>query len=681
MANIAKLPNGRDLYATAKPLPGSAAPLSYGPHLFWYADITRDNAILATPSTVVLAVVNTLTGGAKVALKSRQLTPETVPYVNKFIAHTGRKVDLYWRTKEYRLVTIKGGKPRPITAPEPVLTDGSDAPSALDAAKAAVEPAVIKSVGIKPEPVAPRVTVTVETPEVEAEPEGVTIKAPRESHHGGDLDIPGLSIPPRVEVKNRGKGYVEVGDVVIEEAHWDTLDDAWEMAAAGQFSATLVVGPAGTAKTLLVQSFAAAKGIPFLKVDGGAIRTADDWAGAVRQDATTKTWTHRWSPFAQVLRAGQRAIVLIDEGNRTETPQALNSLLGLLDGTGTLLVPDANTQLTLPKGVLVVMTANIGPEFVGTLPIDGAVRQRFAHGIRLDYPTPEIEGAIVAKLTGVDKDTAGHLVKLAGLQRVNRNDPQLYPSGNVISTRTLVQIGERIVSRKRAPRAAVIATLDAQFDIGDKVALDVAIDMVFPAKAPKVEAATPDPTRPSWSVATTSCRALRTPSVCGYVTPGTGHPCGHDRPNPVHFSSPEREAHVTLRIFDDLFGDEGDDALDLDGVNDINSHNPYLKRAAREAFAPQAMDILDAVQTVVDVLTDPKGGRFRVALTDKVAASTQLQGRRRVVITSKPMLAGIGRSRAVQVMTGITAHEIGHILYTKPTAKAVAKAYEGTADL
>jgi MoxR-like ATPase len=160
--------------------------------------------------------------------------------------------------------------------------------------------------------------------------------------------------------------------------------------------------------------------------------------------------------------------------------------MGLLDETGTLLVPDANDVLTMPKGILVVATANIGPEFVGTLPLDGAVQQRFPYGVRMTNPSESVESKLLSRRTGIADEVAVALVRMANQQRQHRDDAQQYPSGAIISTRILLSIAKRIAKRHTEPRKAVIATLRAQFGPGDDAALSVVIDAFFPKVAPKV---------------------------------------------------------------------------------------------------------------------------------------------------------------------------------------------------
>ncbi len=140
----------------------------------------------------------------------------------------------------------------------------------------------------------------------------------------------------------------------------------------------------------------------------------------------------------------------------------------------------------MPKGILVIATANIGPEFVGTLPLDGAVRQRFPYGVRMTNPTEAVEATLLTKRTGIANEVAVALVRMANQQRQHRDDAQQYPSGAIISTRILLSIAKRIALRNADPREAVISTLQAQFDPGDDAALSVVIDAFFPKVAKPV---------------------------------------------------------------------------------------------------------------------------------------------------------------------------------------------------
>ena len=506
MANIAKLPNGRDL--AARPVHNG---LSYGPHCT--VGVIQDTATLYRASDSATLAIQPLTGRFTAQLKL--LDPTVLPYVNSFLKGTGYQVIKNWRTGEYRFKREGNG------APQGTPSQPTPQPEAAFSKPVLAGPLTTKPV--------------IEDDEAPIEHRGAVITISHESRSALSA-IPGVEFPPKVALKGAGRGMTNVGGIVVPTTDLHTLQDAWNLRQSGKPGAVLLTGPAGTAKTMLVRSFAASLGVPYLKVDAGSVRTADDWAGAFRQDPNTKTWAHQWSPFARVLRAGEPAIVHIDELTRTESPAALNAFMGLLDETGTMLVPDANAVLRMPKGILVVATANIGPEFVGTLPLDGAVRQRFPYGIRMAPPPEVAEAKLLVERTGVTNEVAVRLVRMAVEQRKHRDDAQRYPSGAVISTRVLLSIAERIGSCNADPRSAVVSTLHGQFDPGDDAAISLVIDSQFPKGwSPSADGGPSLDDTATEGAAIVTERHYFVPSSLGCAWQfSDGTPCARDASDKVH---------------------------------------------------------------------------------------------------------------------------------------------------
>jgi MoxR-like ATPase len=481
--------------------------VSYGPHATAYALASGSAALVEGQQGPMLASVSA-DGTYTVALD--RLTPILTPYANRFLAGTGVVVIKDWRSGAYRVKTRSAKNRRQRAAKMAVVTPAA-----------------------KPRPV----TLPMPTPEPQAAPQPVLPAADAAAVITMTPDnvakpIPGMVYPTgrKVSVKSAGPGWTNMDGFVMRDEDVATLDRAWALRQQGRPAAVLITGPAGTAKTMMVQSFAAKLNVPYLKVDCAPIRTVDDWAGGLKQDPATKTWAHRWSPFAKALREGKPCVILLDELTRTETPAALNGVLGLLDETGTMLVPDANDVLRLPKGILIIATANIGPEFVGTLPLDGAVRQRFMQGIRMDYPTEALEAKLLCDRSGITRDVADMLVRMAVQQRKHRDDAQRFPSGSIISTRLLLGMADNI--RHGAPhRDAVWSVLKAQFDPADEPALTVLVDAQFPKNAPKVSPAEP-------ATILTGRHYFQaaggTVNSCGFVQ--SGQTCGLDPIHPIHIS-------------------------------------------------------------------------------------------------------------------------------------------------
>lgn len=103
---------------------------------------------------------------------------------------------------------------------------------------------------------------------------------------------------------------------------------------------------------------------------------------------------------------------------------------------------------------------------------------------------------------------------------------------------------------------------------------------------------------------------------------------------------------MSLSIYADTFGKR-------------NTPNGRLTDGQKADLATES---LDAVQTVVDVLTDQHGRRFTVAFSPKVEALTD-SARHIIVISSRPLFTkGLSLRHVVEVLTGLTAHEVGHVL-------------------
>ena len=106
-----------------------------------------------------------------------------------------------------------------------------------------------------------------------------------------------------------------------------------------------------------------------------------------------------------------------------------------------------------------------------------STKQRFA-AFEFDYPTAEVESAIVAKETGIDAELAAQLVKIGETARNLKG----HGLDEGISTRLLVYAAMLIkggVAARAACRMALVRPITDDADIRDT--LDHAIDAIFAA--------------------------------------------------------------------------------------------------------------------------------------------------------------------------------------------------------
>jgi len=101
-----------------------------------------------------------------------------------------------------------------------------------------------------------------------------------------------------------------------------------------------------------------------------------------------------------------------------------------------------------------------------------------------------------------------------------------------------------------------------------------------------------------------------------------------------------------------------------------------------DSMREHLVEVLDAVQSVVDVMRDPNtGDRYVVSLDPNVGASTT-PGTKHINITWKPVFdKSIRISTACTVMTGLVFHEVGHTLDTFPNLPAFEAVYGKPGDI
>jgi len=263
----------------------------------------------------------------------------------------------------------------------------------------------------------------------------------------------------------------------------DDLSGAVHSFMSGDDTVALLRGPTGAGKTLAAQTVALQNGLPFRKFDVYAMRDFADWTGAVSLHETPSgnvITDFAPSLFAEAIRAdgpygGIPRLVLLDEFTRAETAGSQAALFAIFDSSGsgpaTLYVPDARKSIVVDPAVMFVLTANIGAEFTGTLPIDSALQDRVTHWIVVDYPNPTEEATILVEQTGIDHTTAKQFVSVGNQIRAMRNRGEIEFS---ISTRGLVSVANKFVTEQRTKvdsfRVGFIQRLSAEGGTASEVA-------------------------------------------------------------------------------------------------------------------------------------------------------------------------------------------------------------------
>jgi len=275
--------------------------------------------------------------------------------------------------------------------------------------------------------------------------------------------------------------YVEEEPFYIP--HSDEID--LFIAAYNEQIPILLKGPTGTGKTRFVEHMAwllstqskgivrkhgKEEGIPLVTVACHEDLTASDLVGRYLIDTDGTRWSD--GPLTRAVKVG--GICYLDEvvEARKDTTVMIHSLT---DHRRTLTIDKLGQMIEAADGFLMVISYNPGYQSA-TKDLKHSTRQRFV-AIEFNFPSPEIEKAIILHESGCDEDTAEQLAKLGEKVR-NLGD---YGLSEGASTRVLIYAGRLMKEGVAARRAAQVAvtwgiTDDAQL----QRSIDEVVTSIFP---------------------------------------------------------------------------------------------------------------------------------------------------------------------------------------------------------
>ena len=205
-----------------------------------------------------------------------------------------------------------------------------------------------------------------------------------------------------------------------------------KMLSEGHTANTLLLGPAGCGKTVTAEQLAACLGLPYLHLNCSSIREASMLFGT-REVKEGRTYT-RASLFTQVVEAGE-AVIMLDEINRC-APAALNGLLTVMDGSSPY-SEDLERHIKVGPRIIFIGACNIGANYTGTYRLDKALDDRFSRRLEVTYLPNDKEIDLLVAATGVGREAATRIVKIATQVRNDHNKGNQKFSQD-ISTRVLL---------------------------------------------------------------------------------------------------------------------------------------------------------------------------------------------------------------------------------------------------
>ncbi len=236
------------------------------------------------------------------------------------------------------------------------------------------------------------------------------------------------------------------------------------------FKQCALVGPSGTGKTHIVYLVAELCGLPIWEVNCGLQTSTYDLFG--RYIGLGK---ENWVDGQIVMWCRYGGLLYLDEANMMKQDVAAR-MNPILDTRGHIVLTEKDNEIVHrhPYGYIVISMNPFSAEFVGTKPLNAALRRRMSVWIDFDYLSvgDEIcpdEVDLIVKRSGVDKDTAYKIVKVgAELRRQYKNGDLPYgPSpGDLINWAVLIADG---VSPQKAADETIVGTTSDDAEIQEMV--------------------------------------------------------------------------------------------------------------------------------------------------------------------------------------------------------------------
>lgn len=201
--------------------------------------------------------------------------------------------------------------------------------------------------------------------------------------HGKVLSLALASIPP-LELASK-----YVNRILFGKSDFERFDMAKEMGED-----VLIYGPTGPGKTTAVLAWAAARRQRVAQVSGNAALETSTLFGKDIYDHETGGFAWIDGPVTDVVRNG--GVLILDEFNFI-SPKIYTSLYSLLDGRRVLQLLDHHGE-TIEAHPDLMIFATMNPEYVGTTPLNFAMRNRFSVQIHWDYDD-DVEDKLIKSKT------------------------------------------------------------------------------------------------------------------------------------------------------------------------------------------------------------------------------------------------------------------------------------------
>lgn len=227
----------------------------------------------------------------------------------------------------------------------------------------------------------------------------------------------------------------EATPYVISDINRERIALAHTRSEQGKITNILVKGSTGTGKSELARQVAANWQRPFAVVPIGGLDSANSIFGRV--DLEANETIYRSGLLLEAIQIPY-CVIHLEEINRPESDKSLNAIFSILDDTSrSVWIDELGSLVHVAEGVTFFASLNEGFEFIGTMPLDLALKNRFAIKIEL-HTLPEYAESMMLsqRVEGLSWEAATELVQSVNLLRENQLTPV------EVSTRDMLNIAE-----------------------------------------------------------------------------------------------------------------------------------------------------------------------------------------------------------------------------------------------
>jgi nitric oxide reductase NorQ protein len=225
---------------------------------------------------------------------------------------------------------------------------------------------------------------------------------------------------------------------MISQEHQMLLDSVATLNARGENCNVLVGGKSGCGKSEMATQFAAKHGRPLATLEVGQLSESRQIFGYT--DLKDGQTAYIPGLFAEAIQT-PNAVIHLQELNRPETDKALNAIFSILDDSFRYVYLDEVGYIKVAPGVTFFGTLNEGYEFIGTMPLDDALRNRFEYQLQVGYLPVEVERSILLMRGVTDIAAINKLLSVANTLRHNAEEPMHISTRDTINITRLMSTG------------------------------------------------------------------------------------------------------------------------------------------------------------------------------------------------------------------------------------------------